>query len=218
MQKKCAPALLIPRFHACMAGIPAAGAPPFVGGSGRDPWLIAAKRGEVGILCLLSCLAAMRAPAQQKPAQQAETASPTLTVQSTLVLAPVPVKTRAGHQASGAYRWAASCGVRAGGASWNAHHPGAGGASRAASSAVAGAKHRAERSASPAPELRPAPARRHGAHDGPRRAGRRLVAHRGRRSAAGAGGVSRAGYAQKPPAPGARAWSSRRAACPLRGG
>jgi VWFA-related protein len=117
MQKKCAPALLIPQFHACMAGIPVAGAPPFVGGSGRVPWLIAAKRGEVGIqigsaqslrcsqpprsgcrismrpariLCLLSCLAAMRAPAQQ-----AETAPPTLTVQSTLVLAPVLVKTRA---------------------------------------------------------------------------------------------------------------------------
>jgi VWFA-related protein len=49
------------------------------------------------ILCLLSCLAAMRAPAQQKPVQQAETGPPTLTVQSTLVLAPVLVKTRGGQ-------------------------------------------------------------------------------------------------------------------------
>jgi VWFA-related protein len=46
------------------------------------------------ILCLFSCLAATRAPAQQTPAQQAETAPTKLTVQSTLVLAPVLVKTR----------------------------------------------------------------------------------------------------------------------------
>jgi VWFA-related protein len=124
MQKKCAPSLLIPRFHACGAGIPLAGASFFVGGSGHDPWPIAGKRGEVGIqtgsaqslrcgqrprsacrismrpapiFCLLSCLAAMRAPAQQKSVQQAETAPPTLTVQSTLVLAPVLVKTRGGQ-------------------------------------------------------------------------------------------------------------------------
>jgi VWFA-related protein len=46
------------------------------------------------ILCLFSCLAATRAPAQQTPAQQPETAPTKLTVQSTLVLAPVLVKTR----------------------------------------------------------------------------------------------------------------------------
>jgi VWFA-related protein len=46
------------------------------------------------ILCLFSCLAATRAPAQQTPAQQAETAPTKLTVQSTLVLAPVLVKTK----------------------------------------------------------------------------------------------------------------------------
>ena len=124
MQKKCAPSLLISRSHACGDGIPRARAPSFVVGSGHDPWPIAGKRGEVGIqtgsakslrcsqpprsgcrismrpasiFCLLSCLAAMLAPAQQKPAQQAETAPPTLTVQSTLVLAPVLVKTRGGQ-------------------------------------------------------------------------------------------------------------------------
>jgi VWFA-related protein len=40
----------------------------------------------------------MGAPAQQRPAQQAETSPPTLTVQSTLVLAPVLVKTRRGRE------------------------------------------------------------------------------------------------------------------------
>ena len=48
-------------------------------------------------LCLLQCLAAMGALAQQTPAQQIETGPPTLTVQSTLVLAPVLAKTRRGR-------------------------------------------------------------------------------------------------------------------------
>lgn len=39
MQKKFAPSLLISRLHACLAGIPLAGALPVFGGSGRDPWL-----------------------------------------------------------------------------------------------------------------------------------------------------------------------------------
>jgi VWFA-related protein len=47
--------------------------------------------------CLLACLAAMGARAQQTPAQQVEAGPPTLTVQSTLVLAPVLAKTRRGQ-------------------------------------------------------------------------------------------------------------------------
>ena len=48
-------------------------------------------------LCLLFCLAVLRAPAQQEPTHQAEVAPTTLTVQSTLVLAPVLVKTKGGR-------------------------------------------------------------------------------------------------------------------------
>ena len=52
---------------------------------------------SVRTLSLLACLAALRAPAQQEAAHQAEGSPPTLTVQSTLVLAPVLAKTRGGR-------------------------------------------------------------------------------------------------------------------------
>jgi VWFA-related protein len=48
-------------------------------------------------MCLLPSLAAMGALAEQTPVQQVETGPPTLTVQSTLVLAPVLAKTRRGQ-------------------------------------------------------------------------------------------------------------------------
>jgi VWFA-related protein len=49
------------------------------------------------IPCLLPWLVAVSAPAQQTPKQQVENEQPTLTVQSTLVLAPVLAKTRTGQ-------------------------------------------------------------------------------------------------------------------------
>ncbi len=48
-------------------------------------------------VCLLCCVATLLARAQQEPMHQAEAGTPTLTVQSTLVLAPVLAKTKGGR-------------------------------------------------------------------------------------------------------------------------